>query len=391
MNGSYGAKVPESIDVLVVGAGPTGLALAAELRRCGVEPLIVDQHREGANTSRAAVVHARTLEILETIGATPELIARGVEVPIFRIRDRDSALITIDFRSLPSRYRFTLMCPQDETEAILLRRLQAFGGDVLRPWRVTDVRPAADRLRVTLSGEGSLAVAARYVVGCDGMHSFVRENAGIAFSGDKYHGSFVLADVDMDWPLSREEVSLFFSPAGLVVVAPLPDDRFRVVAVMEDAPERPALADIQSLLNERGPARHPARVRELLWSSRFFVHHRIASEFWKDRILLAGDAAHVHSPAGGQGMNTGIQDAIELARALVAKLQGADDEVLDKWAIERRNVARRVVRMTDRLTRAATLRARPWQTVRNAVITTAGYFPPFRRSMARRLAELRAS
>ena len=220
-------RFPKQTEILIVGAGPSGLAFAAELARHRVPSLIVDRQAAGANTSRAAVVHARTLEVLEPLGVVPELHARGVEVPIFRVRDRDHALITIDFRHLPSAYPYTLMCPQFETEAVLLKRLEDLGGEVARPCTVTAIRPGAEGAAVVVSdADGEHAIRARYVVGCDGMHSIVREQAGIAFEGASYQESFVLADVHVDWPLSREEkMGLFFSPAGLAVVAPLPRGR----------------------------------------------------------------------------------------------------------------------------------------------------------------------
>lgn len=140
--------LPSTTDILIVGAGPTGLALAAELRRRGIETVIVDRVAEGANTSRAAVVHARTLEVLEPLGVVPTMLAEGFKVPVFRVRDRDKALITIDFQQIPSTYAFTLMCPQDRTEAILLARLKGLGGEVVRPAEVTGVELGASGARV---------------------------------------------------------------------------------------------------------------------------------------------------------------------------------------------------------------------------------------------------
>jgi 2-polyprenyl-6-methoxyphenol hydroxylase-like FAD-dependent oxidoreductase len=172
-------------------------------------------------------------------------------------------------------------------------------------------------------------VHARYVVGCDGMHSVVREEPGIGFTGDRYPQSFVLADIGMDWPFPRDEVHLFFSPAGLVVVAPLPRDLFRVVATLDESPETLTVSDVQALLDARGPVAAPAAVHHVEWSSRFRVHHRLADAYRRGPVFLAGDAAHVHSPAGGQGMNTGIQDAIMLAELLADVLGGASAALLD--------------------------------------------------------------
>jgi 2-polyprenyl-6-methoxyphenol hydroxylase-like FAD-dependent oxidoreductase len=289
-------------DVVIVGAGPTGLALGAELKRLEISSLILDRLEAGANTSRAAVVHARTLEVLEPLGVTPELIQEGIIVPIFRVRDRNRILTSISFAELDTKYPFTLMCPQNRTEAILLQRLQSLGGAVQRPCDVVAVRPGEQDVQVQFkSGAELKTVHTKWVVGCDGMHSLVREQASIPFIGGDYEESFVLADVEMDWPLDREEVSLFFSGQGLVVVAPLPGNHFRIVATMKQAPPTPSIADFQQILAERGPEKANITIRRIVWASRFHLEHRVAKVLRQGRVLLAGDAAHVHSPAGGQG------------------------------------------------------------------------------------------
>jgi 2-polyprenyl-6-methoxyphenol hydroxylase-like FAD-dependent oxidoreductase len=369
--------------VLIIGAGPTGLTLAASLRTRGIDTLLVDRLSSGANTSRAGVIHARTLEVLESIDVTERLLARGLKVPTFHVRERDHALLTIEFDRLPSAYRFTLMCPQDITEQVLLERLHELGGQVERPLELTKLSAQTEYVDAELSD--GRRVRAQWVVGCDGMHSRVREEAGIAFEGDEYAPSFVLADVHMDWPLSREEVNLFFAPEGVLVIAPLPGERFRVVGEVArevDVPEQPSAAFVQALLDARGPARVPARVRDVLWSSRFRVHHRVARTLREGRVLLCGDAAHVHSPAGGQGMNTGIQDAASLAELL------PESAGLDAWARERRAVATRVVAMTDRMTRMATLKSRTALSLRNLALGCVDQLPPVRRAIAKNLAEL---
>ena len=381
---------PTYVDVLIAGAGPSGLTLASDLVRRNISHLIVDGQAAGANTSRACVVHARTLEMLEPLGIVPELLARGIRVPIFRVRDRDHALLTVDFRNLPSRYAYTLMCAQSETEAILLAGLEARGGTVLRPCLLTSAKSTADGAQVTVrdAAGGDHEIRARYVVGCDGMHSTVREQASIPFEGGSYEEVFVLADVHMDWPLSLEEVTLLYSPAGLVVVAPIPHERFRIVATVQESPATPMLADVQALLDARGPVTNAARVRDIVWSSRFHIHHRVAKTFRKGHLLLAGDAAHVHSPAGGQGMNTGIQDAMSLGSAIATALNAGNHAALDEWAGRRQRVARKVVRLTDRMTRAATIESRTGQAIRNAVVQLVGHVPAARKALAMTLSEL---
>ena len=379
------------VDILIVGAGPVGLSLAAELRRRGVAALIVDSHPHAAQESRACVIHARTLEVLEPLGVTAELLTAGVKVPIFRIRDRDRALLTIDFSQIKSDYPFTLMYPQDRTERLLLGALERLGGRVERPAEVLGFGLRDEGVVATLRVDGQdTTVESRWLVGCDGMHSTVREQARIPFEGAAYEQGFVLADVGMKWPLSREEVSLFYSPQGLVVVAPLPDERFRIVATDAAAPESPSRDYVQALLDARGPRLDPARVGDIAWSSRFRIHHRVASTPRHGRVLLCGDAAHVHSPAGGQGMNTGIQDAMSLAPLLASVLRGGSESALDHWAAERHRIAAGVVAMTDRMTKMATLTSPAGQSLRNAAVALLGRVPPVRAAVARRLAELDA-
>jgi 2-polyprenyl-6-methoxyphenol hydroxylase-like FAD-dependent oxidoreductase len=379
------------VDVLIVGAGPVGLALAADLRRRGVDAMLIERHAGAAQTSRACVIHARTLEILEPLGVTEQLLKAGVKVPIFRIRDRDRTLVTIDFSEIESNYPFTLMYPQDRTERLLLAALERVKGRVQRPVELVSFRTAGAGLAVTMNMDGAQTVVeSRWLVGCDGMHSTVRDQAAIPFDGAAYEKGFVLADVSMSWPLSRDEVTLFYTPQGLVVVAPLPDDRFRIVATDASAPEHPSVDYVQSLLDARGPIVDPARIHEVAWSSRFRIHHRIARTARSGHVLLCGDAAHVHSPAGGQGMNTGIQDAMSLAPLLADVLHGGDEAVLEQWADDRHRVAADVVTMTDRITRMATLTSPVAQSLRNAAVALLGHVPPIRAAAARRLAELDA-
>jgi 2-polyprenyl-6-methoxyphenol hydroxylase-like FAD-dependent oxidoreductase len=372
-------------DVLVVGAGPTGLTLAASLIARGVRTTVVDRQATMAHTSRAGAVNARTLEVLEDLDVTRRLVKEGVVAPQFTIRDRRRTLMRLDFGGLTTDYPYTLLVPQNITEKLLLDRLIELGGTVLRPKALTMIAQDADGVTATFD-DGDV-IRARYAVGADGIHSVVREQAGIGFQGGAYEESFVLADVRMSGDVPVGEVILFWATAGLTVVAPLPDGSYRIVAPVSDAPESPSVELIQQLLDTRGSGAGRMVVKDVIWGSRFRIHHRVADTYRAGRLLLSGDAAHVHSPAGGQGMNLGIQDAVALADALARVLAGEPDSVLDEYSAARRPIAQQVVEMTDRLTRLATLprAARP---VRNIAIGMAGRIPAVRRALAMRLSGL---
>lgn len=385
---------PISTEVLIVGAGPAGLALRLALDRLGIASILVDRHAAGLNTSRAAVIHARTLEVLEPLGVVPALLSEGLKTPDFCVREGGDVLLRIGFAGLPSSHPYALMCPQNVTEAVLAAGLGEQNDTVWRPARLvsfTEV-PGGIAAEVDCSGAGPRQVHARWIVGCDGARSDVRAGAGIAFEGGDYAERFVLADVRMDWPLPRSEVSLFFSPQGLMVVAPLPGggaDRYRVVATVDDPDPDVTPAHVQTLLGTRGPRPGTApAIRELLWGSSFHVQHRLAAQVWKGHALLCGDAAHVHSPAGGQGMNTGIQDAVELAAPLRQALREGDTGAIAAWAARRHAIAREVVRTTDALTRLATASSPLARAARGALLGLVDHLPFVRRQLAMQLAEL---
>jgi len=374
----------EHTDVLIVGAGPAGLATAIGLAREGVDFVIVDALPQAQNTSRAAVIHAATLETLARLGVAEELIEQGIKAPDFKVRDRDRILLAASFSVLDSPHAFALMIPQDETEAILLGSLERLGQKVSRPARVTHIVRREEGVSATIEGPfGKRTINARLIVGADGENSFVRATAGIPYPGGTY-GSFMLADVHMDWPIATSEVSLFFAAEGTLVVAPMSRSRFRVGAQLPDAPADPGVADVQHVIDSRGP-RRGARVHEVIWGSRFKVHHKLADRFLDGPVLLVGDAAHVHSPAGGQGMNLGLRDAEALASAIVGYL-AAPGMQLREFARVRRAAAQQVLSRTDRLTKIATLRSPALRSIRDLVMGTAGKLPSVRRRVAEMLA-----
>jgi 2-polyprenyl-6-methoxyphenol hydroxylase-like FAD-dependent oxidoreductase len=372
-------------DVLVVGAGPTGLTLAASLLAHGVHAEVVDKQPAGANTSRAAAVNARTLEVLKDLDVSRRLVKTGLIAPRFTMREGSKLLITVDFTNLPTEYPYTLMISQADTERVLEERLNELGAEVSRPKSLS--RLIQDATGVTATFDDGETIRARYVVGADGMHSTVREQAGIGFTGGEFAESFALADVRVTGEAPRDEVILFYGQDFLNVLAPLPDDIFRIVAPAADAPEKPSAEFVQRLLDTRGFGPGRTVVTELLWGSRFRIHHRVADSYRAGRLLLAGDAAHVHSPAGGQGMNLGITDAVALAKALAEVLNHGQADTLDAYSASQRQKAQQVLTLTGRLTKVSTM-PRPLRPIRNSAMRLAAHVPAARRQLAWRLSGL---
>jgi len=379
-------ELADRTEVLVVGAGPVGLAVAASLAGHGHDVTVVDRQAAGANTSRAAVVHARTLEMLDRIGVSERMAGLGIQARQFTIRDGDRELVPVRFDDLPTEYPYTLMVPQNITEQILLDRLEELGGKVHRPYVATGVSQTADSAEVTLdSGD---TIKARYVVAADGMNSTIRDRAGLGHEGnDALALSFALADVRVEGGLPADEVMLFFSIPGMLVVAPLPDGSFRLVAEVDDAPEQPDVAYAQRLLDTRGPRSTATRVTEVIWGSRFRIHERVADQYRAGRVLLAGDAAHTHSPAGGQGMNLGLRDAVTLGDALSVALREGREDKLDEYAARSRAEAMHVVALAHRLTRLATA-PRAVRPLRNVGLRLLAHAPTFRRRLAEQLSAI---
>ncbi len=372
-----------SADVLVVGAGPTGLTLAISLLARGRQVLLVDKVKEGDNTSRAAVVYPATLEELDPYGVAERLVAKGIRASQFTIRDRDRVLMQVPFAKLPTAFPFTLLVSQAVTESVLLERLKQMRGEVLRPYTVTGVDQDDSGVDVTFADGQTMR--AKFVVGADGVHSTVREQAQIHSERNNRGASYSLADVHLKGGVPDDELVVYFSSAGHLVVLPLPGGIHRMVAHVDEAPEQPDVPFLQEIMDARGPESERALIHDVVWSSRFLTHHSIVNHYREGRIILAGDAAHEHSPLGGQGMNLGINDAVALGRALSEIFEGAPFSVLDRYAEIQRPIAKEVISITEVLTKTATL-PEPLVLLRNMVV---GALSPFlRRGLAHRLSLL---
>jgi 2-polyprenyl-6-methoxyphenol hydroxylase-like FAD-dependent oxidoreductase len=375
--------LPRTTDVLVIGAGPVGLTAALALADKGCDVTVVDNQAEGQNTSRASVIYPRTLELLEPLGVTEHLAARGIHAQRFTIRDRDRVLMTVPFGKLPTAYPYTLLIPQNITEAALLQRLREYGRTVLRPCPLTGL--AQDDGGVTATFASGEQVRASYLVGADGMHSTVRDQSGIGLTASPTGASYSFADVHVSGGLPGGEVAVYFSPDGQLVSVPFPDGTYKLVANVPEAPHEPELAFVQALVDARGPQARRVVVRDIVWGSRFRIHHGVADTFHVGRVALAGDAAHDNSPLGGQGMNAGIGDAVALGDALDLAIRTSSADPLRAYTAARRPIARQIVATTNLLTRLATM-DRQLRGIRNAAL--AALNPVASPRLARRLSLL---
>jgi 2-polyprenyl-6-methoxyphenol hydroxylase-like FAD-dependent oxidoreductase len=348
-------------DALVVGAGPTGLTMAAELARHGLRCRIVEQLEAPSVLSRALVVQARTLEVFEDFGIAKRALALGRGTEAFNVVGVGGVRTRVPMQALSwleTRFPFMLMLPQDATEALLTEHLGTFGVTVERGLALRDFRQDADAVEATLErADGRVErVSAHWLLGCDGARSRVRKGAGIPFEGETYEDACVLADVRVDWSLGQGEMCIMPSMHGVVGAFPMPgENRYRLFAIMpndslpggdETAPL--SLEEIQAVMSRMVPV--PVRVSEPRWLSRYRLHRRGVPRYRQGRVFLAGDAAHIHSPAGGQGMNTGIQDAYNLAWKLALVTRGrAPESLLDTYDLERHPVGQKLLEGTDRL------------------------------------------
>jgi 2-polyprenyl-6-methoxyphenol hydroxylase-like FAD-dependent oxidoreductase len=305
-------------DVLVVGAGPTGLTLAAQLHALGAGVRIVDRQLDREHESRALAVQPRTLEVLRGLGIAPTLVERGNDTSQLQLHAGERVVVVrlFDVGLEDTAFPFLLFISQAETEAVLNEHLAEQGVDVERGVELVEFKAGEDAVRCTLrhGDETTERLHARYLVGCDGAHSSVRHGAGIPFEGGAYPQTFVLGDLEVDGELEPDVGHAFLGESGMLFFFPLARPAsWRMLGMRppggEDEQERaqPTLADLQGIAEAFTGGR--LRLRDPVWLTYFRLHHRHAARYRADRVFLAGDAAHVHSPAGAQGMNTGIQEA----------------------------------------------------------------------------------
>ena len=341
--------------VIVVGAGPTGLALAAEVALAGVPCTVLEKRTATPNITRAFGVNARTLEQLDARGLADEVISRGTKMPRAQVNQG----VSLDFTPLDSPYNYLLIVPQSGTETVLETRCRDLGVRIVRGADVVGIAQDHDGVDVLVAGpDGTRTERAAYVVGCDGAHSTVRDEVGARFVGDQYDVDLLLADVRLTNP-PHDVLFTRATAAGIQLLIPFGDGYHRSISFRHGAPptdEAPTLEEV------RDATRHIAGddygMTEARWMTRFRSERRQAEHYRYGRVLLAGDAAHVHSPAGAQGMNTGIGDAMNLGWKLAATVSGtAPSWLLDSYESERHPIGEQVLKVTDRMFRLVMIRS----------------------------------
>jgi 2-polyprenyl-6-methoxyphenol hydroxylase-like FAD-dependent oxidoreductase len=361
-------------EVLIVGAGPTGLVLALWLTRLGTTVRIIDKTAAAGTTSRALAVQARTLELYRQLDLTDNVLALGHKVPAINLWVKGQPKARLGFATVGgdlTPYPFLNIFPQDQHERLLITRLEELGVAVERRTELLGYTEQDDRVVARLRGpEGhEESCEATYLAGCDGARSLVRETMGTGFPGGTYRQVFYVADVDLKGAVANGELHIDLDEADFLAVFPLAGaGRARLIGTVHDQradnPETLRFEDV----SHRAIENLKVQVEKVNWFSTYRVHHRVTDHFRKSRAFVLGDAAHIHSPAGGQGMNTGIGDAVNLAWKLHAVLKGcAPDALLDSYDTERSKFARRLVATTDKVFTFATAEGRLADVIRTRI------------------------
>ena len=395
-------------DVLIVGAGPVGLFLANECARRGLRWRLVEEHSTQSEYSKALAIFPRTLEVFDMAGVVAPFLEKANRVTKVAIMTHERRLAQMQFTPEESPYQFVAMVPQNVTEQLLVEELRRKGGDVEYETKFISAEPVsgdraladgvshdrgserqADGVSVTLDHNGkTIKLRASFVVGCDGAHSAVRHLLNIPFAGGQYADLFMLADIETNDSLPADELLLCPSELGPVAIFPISAVRRRIVAtVAHPEGDAPSLDLVRKVLAERAP--RGIETRSLNWSTYFRIHHRHVSHLRVGRFFIAGDAAHIHSPFGGQGMNTGLQDVWNLIWKLDLFLRGhGSEELLDSYGAERIPVIKNLIETTDFLTKALGTPNKLAQVLRNAVIPMVSRLAPFQHAFVQRLSEL---
>jgi 2-polyprenyl-6-methoxyphenol hydroxylase-like FAD-dependent oxidoreductase len=368
--------------------------MAAELARYGVQVRIVDKTMRRTDKSKALVVWSRTLELLARAGCAEKFVAAGQKVDAATIIAGGALIGHVELAGVASPYPYGLMLPQSETERLLEEHLHGLGVTVEREVELMAFTPSASSVTATLRHAGGEleSLETEWLAGCDGAHSTVRHGLGLPFTGTTLQSDWILADIHLKgYPYPESEIAMYWHQDGVLAVFPISPGRFRVIADLGSSegahPADPTLDQVQAVVERRGPG--GLAVSDPIWLSAFRINERKVADYRSGRVFVAGDAAHVHSPAGGQGMNTGMQDAINLAWKLALACRGTcADALLDSYSTERSAVGEQVLKAAGRLTVVGTLKNHAAQQIRNTLARLLFGLAPFRRAMVDTMTEV---
>ncbi|ACK70929.1 monooxygenase FAD-binding [Gloeothece citriformis PCC 7424] len=380
-------------NILIVGAGPVGLTLAACLVQYGIPCRIIDKASRPSQYSKALGIFPRTLEVFESLGIINPILEAGKQLQKFTINAQQGKIGSLYFDTVKSPYPFVLSLPQSKTERILREYLAKFGVNVEQNVELVGFKQEDSYPTVHLHNNGEEETCqVGWLIGCDGSRSQVREGLGVPFVGERYQETFALADIKLEGSLSEHEATVFYHLDGVLALFPLPGGWFRVIANLPQnlGDDDPTLEEMQAIVNTRSSVK--LKLSDPIWISKFHISRRKVKQYRTGRVFLAGDAAHIHSPAGGQGMNTGIQDAHNLAWKLAFGVMGLSPlSLLDSYEIEREPIAAQVLQFTDIITRVATVGNPLAQSLRNVMMSVGMKLKPIAIRGANTLAEVNIS
>jgi 2-polyprenyl-6-methoxyphenol hydroxylase-like FAD-dependent oxidoreductase len=378
-------------DVVIVGAGPVGLVAACDLTRRGITVRIIDKLDQPTAESRAIAIHARSLDMFDRMGIVDDLIATGVKSTGMNMYASGKKMVRLPIEVVESSFPYTLVTAQTETERVLTAHLASQGVTVERGLELTELSQNDQAVHlVGRHADGRTEeIEASWVIGTDGGHSTVRHLMGTQLQGSFKGERFILGDVEVEPHFDNANMYTYFDPDGPVVTLPMLGGRVRFLAQIHDAPGTPlTLHPTQEQLQQIIDARiGGVTITTPHWLTCFEIHHGQVPAYRLGRVFLAGDAAHIHSPAGGQGMNTGIQDAFNLCWKLATVIKGdAGDALLNSYHAERQPIGKQVIDFTSTLTKLGTLKG-PARLLRDAIVRVVGHLPPAVRVMASNIAE----